>query len=184
MSRDPELLSREERFAGRVFRHDRDRLRLPDGQVVDYDVIRHPGAVAVLPLVTGPLGVVLIRQYRHPVGRSLWEIPAGTLDDPAEGPAAGAGRELLEETGYRAGALAPIGSFFTVPGFCDERMHLFVAWRLEAVADGPAGDPDESIEVHRLPWARVEAMLDEGRIEDAKTLVALGWLRSFLARGR
>ncbi len=177
----PRALRIAERFTSRTFRLVTETVRYPDGSTGDLHVVRHPGAVAILPLLLAPLRIVLLSQYRHAAGRPIWEIPAGTRDRPGEPPARCARRELVEETGYRAGSIAPVGRFYTAPGFCDELMHLFVAWRLEA-GEAIGRDADELIDVHVLSWVEASRMVREGRIEDAKTLVALLWLDAFLGR--
>lgn len=169
----------EVRFAGKVFRLTAERVRFPDGRVSHYDVVRHPGAVAILAVLPKPTRVLLVRQYRQAPGRRLWEIPAGTLDRPGESPQDCAARELVEETGYRAGALQLVSTFYTAPGFCDERMHLFAAAKLVRTKGGER-DPDEWIDVHEVAWPEALEMARKGEIEDAKTLVALGWFESYL----
>jgi ADP-ribose pyrophosphatase len=134
-------------------------------------VVHHPGACAVLALTTAD-EVVLVRQYREAVRESLLEIPAGVLDVPGEDAAGCAARELLEETGYRADAPPePLGWIYTSPGFADERIELFVARNVEPSGSGPS--PDEDIEVVILPFASAIRAIGEGRIVDAKTIVAL-----------
>jgi ADP-ribose pyrophosphatase len=117
-----------------------------------------------------PDEVVLIRQFRYCAGKVLWEIPAGTLED-GETPLECAGRELIEETGYRAGKLEPMGGFFTAPGFCTEFLHLFLATELEPCASAP--EADELITVHKVPLKEALGKIDEGEIVDAKTIVGL-----------
>jgi ADP-ribose pyrophosphatase len=114
--------------------------------------------------------VVLVRQYRYPVAESVWEVPAG-LREPGEEPLEGARRELEEEVGLRAARLELLGDFFTTPGFCDERLHLYRATELETVPSRP--DDDEDIEVLTCSLGDAMAMVDRGAIRDAKTLVAL-----------
>lgn len=164
-------LQRREVFDGRVLRVVVDDVRDPAGATHVREIVVHPGAAAIVPVL--PDGrLVLIQQYRHATGGDLWEIPAGTLEPP-EPPAACAARELTEETGYRAGALTPLGEFFTAPGFCTERMYLYLATDL--VAGEPRPESDEHIAVHAVPASEVAAMAADGRIADAKTLV--GWYR-------
>ncbi|MEM7248895.1 MAG: NUDIX hydrolase, partial [Acidobacteriota bacterium] len=110
---------------GRTVRLELEKVELPGGHVTELEVIHHPGASCVLPFVTDDR-VVLIRQFRHAAGGFLWEAPAGKLD-PGEHPDRCAGRELEEETGYRAGRLEPLGPILTTPGFTDERIHLYTA---------------------------------------------------------
>jgi ADP-ribose pyrophosphatase len=135
------------------------------------EIVHHPGACAVLAL-TAADKVVLVRQYREAVRESLLEIPAGVMDVQGEDGAGCAARELLEETGYRAAApLEPLGWIFTSPGFADERIELFVA--RDVVPSEPGPRPDEDIEVVLLPLAEAARAIADGRIVDAKTIVAL-----------
>jgi ADP-ribose pyrophosphatase len=141
----------------------------PGGQLVRRDIVLHPGAVAILPLID-PDHVCLLRNLRPAVGETLWEIPAGTLE-PGEPIEDAARRELAEETGYRAGRLRQLHAFYPSPGVLSERTHLFVAqdltpgeMRLEA---------DENIEPHTVPWAQALAWCLDGGIRDAKSLVAI-----------
>ncbi len=120
------MLSTARRFAGHVFSVRTDRVAMPDGEAADRDVVEHPGAVAVLAL-DGAERVLLIRQYRHPVGRFLWELPAGLRDVDGEPPLATAQRELVEEAGYRATSWLTLVDFFTTPGMSDERVRIFLA---------------------------------------------------------
>jgi ADP-ribose pyrophosphatase len=129
------------------------------------EIVHHPGSCAVVALLDGE--VLLVRQHRDAVGRDMVEIPAGTRDVEGEDPAECAARELVEETGHRAVRIEPLGSVHTSPGFLDERVELFLA---EAT---PAGDPEEGVEVVRMPLARALAQVEDGRITDAKTAVAL-----------
>ncbi|MEQ8788381.1 MAG: NUDIX hydrolase [Pirellulaceae bacterium] len=163
MSSDEELLLQASRF--RVVRVTQETERGPRHR----EVVRHPGAVTVLPLLDDGR-VCLIRNFRPAVGRTLVELPAGTLE-PNEPPRETAHRELIEETGYRAQSMAPLGEFFLSPGILDERMHLFVATGLTA---GEAErEPGEIIENLVVSWDEALAMVDRGEIEDAKTIVAL-----------
>jgi ADP-ribose pyrophosphatase len=156
-------------YDGRIIRVRMERVRLPNDVEVDLDVVRHPGAAAIVAATLAE--VVLIRQYRFAAGGYLWEVPAGTLA-PGESPAACARRELREEAGIEAGALTPLGHILTTPGFCDERIHLFLAQELRPVA--VAHEADEVIaEVSRMTWPVVGRMIAEGEIVDAKSLVAL-----------
>lgn len=139
------------------------------GEGCTKDVIRHPGAVAVLPLLDGGR-VCLIRNHRRAVDQSLIELPAGTLD-PGESPAACARRELAEETGYEGGQLESLGWFYLSPGILDERMHLFAA---TALREGePNRTPVEEIENLVVDFDDALRMIDEGTIHDAKTIVGL-----------
>lgn len=165
-------------FEGRLLRVRRDRIQLPDGSEAEREVVRHPGAAAVLPLLrphrSGGTGVsvVLLRQYRYAVGERIWEVPAGTLE-PGESPRECAVRELREETGLEAGSLRPLSALLTSPGFTDERVHLFVATGLRRGASSP--EAEELIETERLPVRRALEMVDGGEIVDAKTVCLLLW---------
>lgn len=160
-------------FEGRVFRVRVDEVRYADGSSHRVDVVEHGGSFGIVALAA-PDEIVLVRQYRHPVRRSLWEIPAGTAE-PGEDPIRGAARELAEETGYRAARIRPIGSFFMTPGFCDEAMHFFVADGLSAGAQSL--DEDERIEVETMAIERAWQLLADGEIADVKTLLALQWVK-------
>ncbi len=138
------------------------------------EVVRHPGAVLIVPRLEGDR-LALVRNYRVAIGRRLWELPAGALE-PGEAPEAAAGRELEEETGYRAANIAHLGDFYTSPGFCDELMRVFTADGLEFV--GQRLEPHEDIEVGELSVDETIAMIDDGRIVDGKTIAAMYlWMR-------
>lgn len=175
------LASTRRVYSGRVLNLDLDTVRFPDESLGTLEMIRHPGAAAVVPCLD-PLGaadprIVLIRQFRHAADRFIWEIPAGRLD-PGEEPEACARRELAEETGYTAESLHSIGSILTTPGFTDERIHLFTA---EGLRPGTAHrEADEFVELHEVRWSRVLDLVRSGTIEDGKTLAAL--FRLSLAR--
>jgi ADP-ribose pyrophosphatase len=146
-----------------------ERVTLPNGNSVELDVVRHPGAAAVVPFLSEG-EVLLIRQYRFATGGSILEVPAGKLD-PGESPARCAARELEEEAGCRAGRLVELGWIWTTPGFTDERIHLFAAFELEPVA--PRHDADEVIETLRLSLDDALALVWRGELNDAKSSLAL-----------
>ena len=143
--------------------------RLPDGREVELDIVRHPGAAAVVPFVT-PDEVVLIRQHRYAAGGMLLEVPAGKLD-AGEAPERCALRELEEEAGFRAGRLERLGWIFTTPGFTDERIFLFAAFDLEPVPLRP--DDDELIEPVRVTLREALELVWRGELTDAKSALAL-----------
>jgi ADP-ribose pyrophosphatase len=168
------LLSSERLYTGRIINLDRDTVRFPDGSIGHLEMIRHPGAAAVVPFVDDPRSadptVILIRQFRHAADGYIWEIPAGRLDS-GESPEACAARELEEEAGVRAGRLEHLTTIYTTPGFTDERIHLYLARDLTQTEH--RREPDEFMELHRLRWSAVMEKIRSGEINDAKTLVAL-----------
>jgi ADP-ribose pyrophosphatase len=147
----------------------RERVELPNGTLLELDIVRHPGASAVVPFVS-ERDVLLIRQYRHAAGGMILEVPAGKLD-AGEAPEVCAARELAEEAGQRPGRLVRTGAIWTTPGFTDERIYLFAAFELTPVPRNP-GD-DELIEVLRLPLAAALELVWSGELSDAKSALAL-----------
>lgn len=174
------LIESSRKYEGRVIHVDHDVVRFPDGSTGVLEMVRHPGAAAIVPFVDDPGNpdprVLLIRQFRHAADGQLWEIPAGTLDS-GESPAVCARRELAEEAGMEAASMTRLTTIFTTPGFTDERIHLFVATGLTPVA--LAREPDEFITVHEKRWSEVGRMIREGKIRDAKSLCALMYVNCF-----
>ena len=154
-----------------------DRVELSNGHTFDLDIIEHPGAAAVVP-IDAEGNIYLVRQPRHAAGKALLEIPAGKLEK-GEKPERCAARELEEEAGQRAGHLEALGSIYTTPGFCNERIWLFLATQLTATRQQL--DAEEVIIVERMPFATAVKMAGSGEIEDAKTICAL--LRAQTALG-
>jgi ADP-ribose pyrophosphatase len=146
-----------------------ERVTLPSGQEIELDIVRHPGASAVVPFASDR-DVLLIRQFRHAAGGTLLEVPAGKLD-PGESPEACAARELEEEAGQRPGRLEKLGWIWTTPGFSDERIHLFAAFDLESVPQRPQAD--EIIEVVRMDLSEALDLIWRGDLNDAKSVIAL-----------
>jgi ADP-ribose pyrophosphatase len=161
-------LAGREVFRGRKIRVAVDRVRLPNGEVMEIERIHHPGAVAIVPVIGGE--VLLVRQYRYATGGWLLEVPAGTLED-GESPETCAARELEEETGYRPGALRPLGWIWTTPGFTDEKIWLYLATGL--VAAQQRLEDDELLTVERLPVAEAIERAARGGICDGKSVSAL-----------
>lgn len=166
---------------GRVINLDVDTVRFPDGSTGQLEMIRHPGAAAVVPFASDPQGadptILLIEQYRYATGGTLLEIPAGRLDR-GEDPADCARRELLEEVGVTAGRLERLIPVWTTPGFTDERIHLF--WAGDLKTGQHAREPDEFIEVIPKPLSEVLTLIQEGRICDAKTVTAILYVAGFI----
>ena len=164
MGQESELL-----LTTRIFRVVRKWQRLGDGSTRPREVVLHPGAVVILPMV-GADKVCLIRNFRIAVDETLWELPAGTLE-AGEDPAETARRELIEETGFRAEKIEKLAEFYMSPGMLHERMHLFLATGL---TDGPmALEAGEEIERQVMSWDEAMGMVDSGEIHDAKTLAGL-----------
>jgi ADP-ribose pyrophosphatase len=160
---------RQHRHTGRVFTLETENVTLDNGVTIDIDVVRHPGASAIVPL-TGTGEVMMIEQYRHAVGGYIWEIPAGTLD-PGETPLTCAKRELIEEAGVSAAEWRKLGEITPVPGYSDERIHIFLAAGLSPAEQHL--DADEVLRVHEIPLEDAMAMIGRGEIQDAKTLCGL-----------
>jgi ADP-ribose pyrophosphatase len=162
-----------------------DTIRDPSGAVHTREIADHPGAVAIVALDGND--VLLVRQYRHAAGHTLLEIPAGTrdrLDDGSvETPERCAERELSEETGHRADSWRKLGAFWTAPGFTNELMHLYLAQELSRVHDWDGPQPDEHLDLVRIPWREAVEMCEGGEIEDAKSIVGLFWLSRLADRG-
>lgn len=168
------LIARRSLYRGRVFSVDAERVLLPNLREAALDVVRHAPSVIVVPM-PDPHHVVLIRQYRHPVGAWLWEVVAGSIDQ-GETPEEAARRECHEEVGLRPERLVPLGSFFPVPGYCDERMHFYRAEDLRRPAEAAAADPDEVIVPRTVHVAEARALLARGEITDLKTAMAIAML--------
>ena len=157
-------------------------IELADGRRSERAIVGHPGAVAVVALDNLD-HVLMVRQFRLAAGKILLEIPAGTLSrdldtGSKEDPALAAARELEEETGYRAKTWEHVAAFWTAPGFATELMHLYFATDVEAAhEDGRLGpDPDERLQLVRLPWREAVGLAERGEIEDAKSFAGLTWL--------
>lgn len=167
-------------YHGRVFNVDVDTVRFPNGSAGTLEIIRHPGAAAILPVLGDPDGddpqLLLIRQYRYAANGYLYEIPAGRLE-PGEDPEHCARRELLEETGCTAERIEHVYTFFTTPGFTDERIHAFVATGLARGTAQP--EADELIEAVVVPVSRALEMIRDGAIVDAKTALTLLYVAGF-----
>ena len=156
-------------YKGRIVTLNLETVTLPNGATVELEIIRHPGAAAIVPL-KDERTVVLIRQYRHAAGGFIYEIPAGKLQ-PGEDPRACAARELEEEIGYRVSSLELLASIFTAPGFADEVIHIYQGTGLTPGTQNLS--PDEVLDVIELSLDRAIAMIHDGTIRDGKTIVGL-----------
>jgi ADP-ribose pyrophosphatase len=171
MSEHPQVTASKEIYSGRVFRVRIDTVQ-EDGRRRNLDIVEHPGSYAIAAL-PGADRIVLVRQYRHAAGQTLWEIPAGTAerDESCED---GARRELREETGFLADSLDLLCSVYPTPGYCTERVHIYAARGLRA---GPQQlEEDERIDVREVTFEQAWAMQASGEIIDMKTVLALLWL--------
>lgn len=173
----PDMLLRSETVhRGRLLTVRVDTVRLASGREAGREVVEHPGAIALVPLL--PDGrVVLVRQWRHAVGAMLLEVPAGTRE-PDEPPERTAARELTEETGYTADRIIPLGPFFTAPGFCTEQIHCYLALGLHAGNATP--EDDEGITLEHLPLADAAIAVARGDLQDAKSIAALAMAQHYL----
>ncbi|MNW45367.1 ADP-ribose pyrophosphatase [compost metagenome] len=169
-------VSTEHIFAGKVISLQVDTVELPDGSTGKREIVKHPGAVAVVAIRDGRL--LLVDQFRQAMGRCELEIPAGKLEK-GEDPMEAARRELQEETGYTCGKITHLHSFYTSPGFADEIIHLYLAEEL--TAGEMALDDDEFIEVYEATLEETQRYISEGRIADAKTILAVYYWQLHLA---
>jgi ADP-ribose pyrophosphatase len=156
-------------YNGKIFNVVLEKVTLPNGAIKNREIVRHPGAAAMVPLLDDGK-VVLIRQYRHAVGEFLWEIPAGTLE-PHEGPIECARRELVEETGYEASSFDKLAEILPAPGYTDEHIHIFLATGLRWVGQRP--EDDEVQEARATSFETALEMITKGEIRDAKTIAGL-----------
>jgi ADP-ribose pyrophosphatase len=168
-------IRKEKIFNGKVVQLYVEDVQLPNGKTSKREVIKHPGAVAIIP-ITKEGKLVLVRQYRKALERVLIEIPAGKLEKEEE-PLATAQRELEEETGYRAQSMRHIVSFYTSPGFADELIHLYMAEGLEKLEDAASLDEDEFVDILEVTLEEALEMLEKREIYDAKTAYALQYLQ-------
>jgi ADP-ribose pyrophosphatase len=169
-------------YTGKVLNLDVDRVKFPDGSTGELEIIRHPGASAVLPFLSDPAGddpqILLIKQYRYAAEGFLYEVPAGRLD-PGELAADCARRELLEETGCTAEDVQPLYTFYTTPGFIDERIHGFIATGL--TRGESAREADEFLTVETMTLSDALGLIQTGEIRDGKTAVLILFAAGFRA---
>lgn len=165
----------EQIYNGKVVNLHVDEVILPNGKTAKRELIKHPGAVAIIPL-TCDNKIVFVEQYRKPLEKSLIEIPAGKME-LGEEPATTAIRELEEETGYTAKELSLVTSFYTSPGFADELMYIYLAKNIEKLPTPVAGDEDEFVEIMELSLDEAAQYIKDMRIHDAKTNYAVLYLQ-------
>jgi len=165
-------------YEGRIFKVQVENITLPKGGELKAEIVRHPGSVVIIP-VTDAGEIILVRQYRHAIGRWAWELPAGSLK-PAEDSAAAATRECHEEIGLIPGRVERLGAFYPTPGYCDEEMNFYRATQLRLpTAEDAAAEPDEDedIESRAFPPAAIKAMIGAGEVIDLKTVAGLTLLQ-------
>ena len=176
----PDRIHTERVYDGRIVRVDIDTVRAPDGSEMRLEMVRHRGAAAIVPLLSGldaeDPSVLLIKQYRYATGGTIWEIPAGVLE-PGEKPVECARRELREEVGAEASKLEHLTTIYTTPGFTDERIHIFLATGL--TVGETQHELDEFIEVTTLPMSRILEMIRDGELLDGKSVSALLYVAGF-----
>jgi 8-oxo-dGTP pyrophosphatase MutT (NUDIX family) len=174
-------VTEEERFRGSLISVAEGTFEAPDGTTFRRDIVHHPGAVSVVPVLGGSGEVVLVRQFRAAVDRVLLEIPAGKRDVAGEPPEETARRELIEEIGMRAGRLEPLAEFFNSPGFSDEHSFCFMALDLAPAPSDLQGIEEQYMTVERVALDDVGGMIKSGAIVDAKTIIGLLLAREALA---
>jgi ADP-ribose pyrophosphatase len=163
------LLESQPAYDGKLLHVRLDTVQLPNGKTTFREVVRHPGAVVIVP-IDNDGNLHLVRQFRYPCGRAVLEVPAGKLE-PGEDPFAAAKRELSEETGAHAGRWIELGRLLPTPGFCDELQHLYLARDLTFGDTHP--DEDEFLEQVTVPFDEAVAMAADGRLEDGKSVAAI-----------
>ena len=187
MTEDPEArkggpgkISSERVYTGRIINLDRDAVRFPNGSIGELEMVRHPGASAIVPFLTDPRGddpqLLLLKQYRYAAEGFMYEIPAGRLD-PGEDPRHCAERELKEETGCSASEIQFLFTMYTTPGFTDERIHVFMATGLER--GEAAHEADEFITVETVTLSYALRLIKEGGISDGKTALGILFAAGF-----
>lgn len=168
---DAETLTSERMFTGKVFSVDRDRVKMPNGRTTNVDVVRHAKSVVIAPMPE-PGKIVLIRQFRYPINRFLWELPAGSVDE-GERPEQAARRECHEEIGVVPGTVVRLTALYPTPGYCDEEMVFFRVSDLQKADEQAHVDEDEDIQAQTFELRDAREMVRRGEIVDMKTIVAL-----------
>ncbi|WP_372238966.1 NUDIX hydrolase [Paenibacillus sp. FSL A5-0031] len=174
-----ETIKTEPIFEGKMITLQVDTVTLADGRTATREIVKHPGAAAVMALLDGKL--LVVEQFRKPLEKFQIEIPAGKLD-PGEDPMTAAARELEEETGYRSDDLTLLSAFYTSPGFADEKLYIYFTDKVEQGVINP--DDDEDLKVEAITLEQAEAYIQEGRISDAKTILAVYAWKLYSLTGR
>ena len=181
MSTSAKLSSRRV-YSGRIINLDIDTVRFPNGSTGELEMIRHSGASAIVPFLGDPAEddppILLLKQYRYAAEEFVYEIPAGRLD-PGEAPIDCARRELMEETGCEAERVEHLYTFYTTPGFTDEKIHAFIAVGLKRGESQP--ETDEFITVETMTLSRALGLIEKGEIKDGKTALAILYAAGFKA---
>jgi 8-oxo-dGTP pyrophosphatase MutT (NUDIX family) len=165
-------LSEDQQFKGHIITVVQGQFRAPDGQVFSRDIVRHPGAVAVVPLLDDDR-IVFVRQYRAPVDAEILELPAGIRDIDGEPSIETARRELIEETGFRAGRIEPLTRFVNSVGFSDEEIEVFLATDLVKESSALHGIEEQHMTVELIPLDEVLVLIERGELRDAKSVVGV-----------
>jgi ADP-ribose pyrophosphatase len=175
---EEKTISGETIYEGRIITLRVEEVELPDGKIAKRELIKHPGAVAIIP-ITADGKLILVEQFRKALDRTLVEIPAGKMEF-GEAPEVTAVRELEEETGYGAEKFTYLQSFATSPGFADEIIHLYLAEELIKIENPAAGDEDEFIDLVEVTIEEAEELITKGKIFDAKTAFAVLFAKNHL----
>mgnify|MGYP001358277719 CR=1 FL=1 len=175
MNLEEKTLSTEKIFDGKIISIQVDKVQLPNGNQSSRELVKHPGAVAVIP-ITSEGKIIMVRQYRKALEKEIIEIPAGKLEQ-GEAPEVTAIRELEEETGYTTERLQYVQSFYTSPGFADEIIYLYYTDQLEPMLEKASLDEDEFVELMEVSLEEAETYMKEEKIHDAKTIFALMFLK-------
>lgn len=179
MDQRREVVSSQEVFQGALLEVLVEEIRLPGGTTSRREIVRHPGAAGIVAVIDGRF--LLVRQNRHAVGKDLLEIPAGKLD-PGETPEVCAGRELMEETGYRPGSLLHLTTFLPTPGYSNEEIHIYMTTDARAHTEPLPSDEGEPISIEWLPLPEAPEAVRDGRIVDSKTIIGITMAMSELSR--